>query len=159
MRNMDKNPQAYVTKIPLPERGTDNNGEITSRRHLILSTVCRRVEGVRHIDIDMAQTCPRCLQPECFMEATSSNHRNFNLTTRLAQVFRVPSLLVVHGGYSGVDKIRYCDSIEVFGRARIDEKPLALPDITTWHDLDGYLERLNDNHSCQIANDRWDVIK
>jgi hypothetical protein len=48
------------------------NVERTGRRKLTrLSTVARRVSGVRHFDLDLYQTCERCKYPQLFAEVKS----------------------------------------------------------------------------------------
>ena len=52
--------------------GTYRNVERTGERKVTrLSAVARRVSGVRHVDIDLVQWCPRCKKPQMFAEVKS----------------------------------------------------------------------------------------
>ena len=52
--------------------GTWRNQERTGQRHVTqLSGLARKVEGVRHCDLDLYQFCPRCKRPELFAEVKS----------------------------------------------------------------------------------------
>lgn len=51
---------------------TARNVERTGKRRLTrLSGIARKVEGVRHLDIDLTQWCPLCSRPEAFCEVKS----------------------------------------------------------------------------------------
>lgn len=50
--------------------GTWRNSERAGRRVVTrLSKVARRVENVRHVDIDLKQYCPSCKRPQLFAES------------------------------------------------------------------------------------------
>lgn len=51
---------------------TWRNQERTGRRKVTrLSTVARKVSGVRHFDLDLYQTCEKCKRPQLFAEVKS----------------------------------------------------------------------------------------
>jgi hypothetical protein len=45
------------------------NVERTGKRKVTrLSSIARKIEGVRHVDLDLTQWCPKCKRPEIFAE-------------------------------------------------------------------------------------------
>lgn len=52
--------------------GTWRNQERTGHRHVTqLSKLARTIGDVRHFDLDLYQTCPKCKRPELFAEVKS----------------------------------------------------------------------------------------
>ena len=74
------------------------NVERTGRRKVTrLSTVARRVSGVRHFDLDLYQTCERCKYPQLFAEVKSRevSDAEWDQTRRHAKQYNCVAILVV----------------------------------------------------------------
>jgi hypothetical protein len=54
---------------PQPVVGTARNKERTGQRYVSkTSAIARKIQRVRHVDIDLTQYCPKCKRPQAFME-------------------------------------------------------------------------------------------
>jgi hypothetical protein len=72
--------------------------ERTGRRKVTrLSTVARRVSGVRHFDLDLYQTCEHCKYPQLFAEVKSRevSDAEWDQTRRHAKHYGCVAILVV----------------------------------------------------------------
>lgn len=73
-----------------------SNIERTGTRDLTFSTFVRHLPGVRHIDIDMVQVCPRCAACEVVAECSSSATKSTTYLRGIAERMRCVALYVRH---------------------------------------------------------------
>jgi hypothetical protein len=124
--------------------GTWRNAERSGKRSVTrLSTVARRVENVRHTDVDLTQWCPRCRKPQIFAEVKRSvvSDYEWDQARRHAKTYG-------HGCIA----ILVIEGIDVIGIKIYDSGTQEISDVT-WGDegsLRTVLEAARDRHECWV---------
>lgn len=122
--------------------GTRRNIERTGTRHVtFLSALARHVEGVRHFDLDLYQTCPSCKRPQLFAEVKSHlvSRWEWEQTRRHAVYYGhgCLAILVIEGN---------CLGFLVYDSA---DDSISSPDwLSGRQGLTAVLERARDIHKC-----------
>ena len=129
------------------ERMTIRNVERTGRRKVTrLSSIARKVEGVRGIDIDYVQYDPRCLHPTAFCESKGIlvSDREWEYIRRHAEFYGNACLAVlVVENKDGSLGVKYYNSAtgKIYGPRWGGEELLI-----------GVLERARDWHKCPLTS-------
>lgn len=126
--------------------GTRRNIERTGERHVTrLSSVARRVENVRGIDVDYVQYCPRCRSPQVFCEVKSRDvhDREWEQVRIFARHWGngCIALLVIEPPQQYLGYRAYYSSTDLF---------MAHPVYGSEDDLQRKLEHARDIHECQL---------
>lgn len=117
-------------------RNTERTGQ---RRLTKLSGIARRIEGVRHLDCDLFQYCPRCKHPQAFMEVKRVlvSDREWEQMRFHAGFWGCMALLIIEPDVGNF-------GVKVFDGKEISEVEWGDEDLIT-----GVLERARDEHRCK----------
>lgn len=119
------------------------------RNNLALSRAHREVDGLRAIDIDLVQWCKHCLQPELFIESTSSKRKNTRVTRIIATHSNAPTMLLRHS----YDDRNHEDPVDISiwdpGHTGPRDKPQRSLKGVPWSKLQEVLWWFHTQHECE----------